>query len=105
MKKWMIFLSYPGIGILLFITGIEIFQKKKPFDFWIKFCGATIGLTLLLIFLPLGLVSILLLPHIPAHSVWLDIVGGLELVYLYASGVFVCYRQLTMREQFDKSHS
>lgn len=104
MKKWIMFLSYPGIGILLFITGIEIFRRKKPFDFWLRFLSVTMGLTLLLIFVPLGFVSILLLPRIPTHSVWVDIIGGLELLYLYLSGVFICHRQLVMREQFARTH-
>ncbi len=60
MKKWIMFLSYPGIGILLFITGIEIFRRKKPLDFWLRFWSVTVGLTFLLIFVPLGLVSVLL---------------------------------------------
>mgnify|MGYP001034132162 CR=1 FL=1 len=103
MKKWIMFLSYPGIGILLFITGIEIFRRKEPLDFWLRFWSVTVSLTFLLIFVPLGLVSVLLLPRIPVHSAWVGIIGGLELLYLYLSGVLICHRQLVMWERFART--
>ncbi len=45
----------------------------------------------------------LLLPRIPVHSAWVGIIGGLELLYLYLSGVLICHQQLVMWERFERT--
>lgn len=98
MKKFMILLSYFGIGILLFASGIEVFLHKKTFAFWLKFVAHTFGWLIILFVLPVSLYNGLLKPLL-ADGTASTIAGVLVMIYAYAAGVFICWRQFLLRQK------
>lgn len=93
MKKYLALFSFLGIGILIFITGIELLMKKRTYSFWIKFFAQAFGWILLLYFLPILLVNIFVVPNLPQ----IEFLGIISALYFYGTGVLICSKLITLR--------
>lgn len=98
MKKHIIWLSFIGVGILFFSTGIEVFLKKKSFDFWMRFFGVAIGLLIILCVVPFIIIDIIGTPSVSSNISFFNTVGLLAVVYLYGAGVFICKKLLSLHD-------
>ncbi len=92
-KKYLALLSFPGIGLLIFITGFEMLMKKRTYSFWAKFFAQAFGWVILLYFVPIFLVNILIVPHLPQ----LGFLGIISAFYFYGAGVLICSKLITLR--------
>ncbi len=99
MKKGIILLSYIGVGLMGGIIGAERQAKKVTNSFWYKFVFQTIGLLILLLAVPGCLYWGVIDPCINDDSVLRSVVEVLFSLYLYGSGVFICWWQVHLKEK------
>ncbi len=97
-RKLIVALSLLGSGGVLFMTGVEVFLRKRSFPFWLRFFGISIGLFLTLIGIPMLLCACLVFPNIP-DGLASYIVATVLLIYLYIAGALICQKQCRMREE------
>lgn len=92
-KKYFALFSFPGIWILIFITGLETLMKKRTYSFWVKFFAQAFGCVVLLYFVPIFLVNILVVSSLPQ----LEFFGIISALYFYGTGVLICSKLITLR--------
>lgn len=99
MKKGIILLSYIGVGLMGSITGAERRAQKITNAFWYKFVFQTIGLLILLLMLPGFLYWRVIDPYMGSDDILRRGIEVLFSLYLYGSGVFICWWQVHLKEK------
>ena len=103
MRKLLVWTSYAGVIILLFMNGLKTMFRKNTFSFWFHYFGIGAALLTLLFILPNIFLIIFIMPILTEDSILYHFLSGLYGLYLYLSGVYIAHK-LTKYERSLEQH-